>query len=107
MGMKLTLNDLQMIRHYCEGTKGHYCRGIAGCSGCSGKCPKGLEIKEINRCLNYADGYECIDLAHEEYSKLHPSNRVDICADCDECIVKCINGINLTKNIKRARSIFA
>ena len=26
--------------------------------------------------------------------------------DCEECTVKCVNGLNLTENIQRARNLF-
>ena len=107
MGMELTFDDQRTLRHYSENIKEHYCCGVAGCTGCKDKCPKGVAVKEINRCIGYANGYGDIRLAKENYSNLSESNRIDICSDCDECVVKCINGINLTENIRRARSLFA
>ena len=107
MGMKLTLDDRRIIHRYCEGVKSTYCRGVAGCTGCREKCPKGVEICNINRCLGYAYGYNDMELAHENYKALPQSSRLDICADCDECTVKCINGLNLTENIRKARELFA
>ncbi|MFC1692946.1 aldo/keto reductase [Candidatus Latescibacterota bacterium] len=107
MGMKLTFDDQRILRRYSEDTKGRYCCGVSGCTGCKGKCPKGVEINEINRCINYAYGYKDPGLAYENYSELPSSNRVEMCADCDECIVKCVNGLNLTENIYRARELFA
>ncbi|MBT4482332.1 MAG: aldo/keto reductase [Candidatus Latescibacteria bacterium] len=107
MGMKLTLDDRRIIRRYCEGVKSTYCRGVAGCTECREKCPKGVKVCDINRCLGYAYGYKDLDLAYENYQALPKSNRVDICADCDECAVKCVNGLNLTENIRKARELFA
>ncbi|MFC1693935.1 aldo/keto reductase [Candidatus Latescibacterota bacterium] len=107
MGMKLTYDDHRILRRYVENTKGQYCCGVAGCTGCKGGCPKGMEINEINRCLNYAYGYNNIELAYENYRELPRSNRIDICNDCDECVVKCVNGLNLTENILKARKLFA
>ena len=86
--------------------KGYYCCGLAGCTGCRDKCPKGVAVNEINRCLGYAYGYGDIELARENYQHLPSSNHVEICADCDECKVKCVNGLNLTENIKKARELF-
>ncbi len=107
MGMKLTINDRRNLRRYSEALKGYYCYGVSGCNGCKDKCPKGVEICEINRCLGYAYGYGNIELAKENYLELSCSNRIDICTDCDECAVKCVNGLNLTENIKKARELFA
>ncbi len=107
MGMKLTFDEHRILRRYSENSSERYCCGVAGCTGCRDKCPKGVQVSEINRCINYAYGYNDLDLAQENYQNLPRSNRVDICADCDECQVTCINGLNLTENIKQARSLFA
>ncbi|HDY89917.1 MAG TPA: aldo/keto reductase [bacterium] len=107
MGMKLSFDEHRNLRRYSESLKGSYCSGVAGCTGCKDKCPRGVDISQINRCMGYVYGYNDIELAHENYRNLPGSNRLDICDDCDECLVKCVNGINLTENIKRARSLFA
>ena len=107
MGMKLTFDDQRIIRQYSESIRNHYCHGLSGCSGCKDKCPRGVEIHEINRCLGYAYGYGNLDLAYENYRELPRSNRVDICSGCDECAVKCVNGLYLTENIQKARELFA
>ena len=49
---------------------------------------------------------EYIRLAQENYRDLPGSNRIDNCADCVECIVKCVNELNLNENIQRARELF-
>ncbi|MCE5250768.1 aldo/keto reductase [bacterium] len=107
MGKKLTLDDMNIIRRYCEDVKTRYCRGVAGCSGCKEQCPKGVRVSEINRCLGYAFGYGDMELARENYKALPREHRVEMCGDCDECAVKCVHGINLTENIGRARELFA
>lgn len=106
MGMKMSFEDHRTIHRYSELIKDNYCRGVAGCTGCKDKCPKGVKINDINRCLSYANSYSDINLAWENYLELPRSTHVDICADCDECAVKCVNGLNLTENIKQARSLF-
>ena len=106
MEMKMTFDDTRILRHYTENLKGYYCYGVSGCTGCKDKCPKGVEINEINRCLGYAYGYGDIELAHDNYRVLPRLNRIDICAECDECTVRCVNDLNLTENIQRARELF-
>jgi predicted aldo/keto reductase-like oxidoreductase len=107
MGMKLTFDDKRIIRRYSMGIKEQYCCGVSGCTGCKNKCPKGVQVNEINRCLNYAVGYGDKELAQQNYNNLPDSNRLEVCSHCDECLVKCVNGLNLTENIRRAREIFA
>ncbi len=107
MSMKLGYNEKRTLRRYSTKAAGEYCSGVSGCTGCRGKCPNGVAVNELNRCVNYADGYGSLELARENYFSLPESNHVDVCADCDECLVQCINGVNLTSHIKRARELFA
>ncbi len=107
MGEKLTFGERRQLRRYSEKARSVYCQGIAGCTGCSGKCPKGVEINELNRCVNYAYGYGSVELAIENYRQLPLSSRVDTCKECEECPVVCVNGLDLSDNIRKARALFA
>ncbi|MBT4482611.1 MAG: aldo/keto reductase [Candidatus Latescibacteria bacterium] len=107
MGMPMTFGERRAMYRFGEDIKHHYCRGVAGCTGCMDKCPKGVQICELNRCLMYANGYGNPGLAWENYRELPESSRVNVCNDCDECIVKCVNGLDLTQNIKQAKELFA
>jgi len=106
MGMRLSFFDRRGLYRYGQSLEGAYCRGVAGCTGCQEQCPKGVEICELNRCLGYAYGYGNIELARENYAELPVVSRVDTCSECDECTVTCINGLNLTETVKRARALF-
>ena len=107
MSMKISLDGTYDLNRYSQSPDGTNCRGVSGCTGCMEQCPKGVEICEINRCLGYAYGYGDIELAHENYRELSMSSRIEICDDCDECLVKCVNGLNLTESVSRARKLFA
>ena len=107
MGLRLSFYENRRLQRYGELMLGDYCRGVAGCTGCSGQCPKGVEICALNRCIGYAYGYGDMELAKENYDRLPASSRVDVCGDCDECAVKCVNGLDLNRTISRARELFA
>jgi len=107
MGMKLTFRERNELEKYSAGLDGEYCHGVAGCTGCEGQCPYGVEISEINRCVGYAYGYGDIRLARENYEELPREWRVDVCGDCDECKVKCVHGLDLTRMVERAKALFA
>jgi uncharacterized protein len=66
----------------------------------------GVNVMEINRCLVYAYGYRNFELASSHYSSLPRDTRLDKCDNCDTCKVKCINGQNLSDNIRRAKNLF-
>lgn len=107
MGMDIDLAGISIHKKYIADIDGEYCRGVAGCTGCLNKCPKGVRINELNRCIGYADGYNDIDMAWENYSNLPKSSKADVCADCDTCLVTCINGLDLDRKRKRALELFA
>lgn len=107
MGMKMSFFDRLDLNRHAENLKGVYCHGVAGCTGCQNQCPMGVEICEINRCLGYAYGYGDLRLARENYAQLPASNRVDRCGGCEECQVKCVNGLNLSQAIRTAKELFA
>ena len=106
MGTKFSSLDRSIIRRYSEGVRDRYCRGIAGCTGCRDKCPNGVEVHEINRCINYAYGYGNDGLAKENYAHLPKSSHIDVCDDCEKCSVRCVNGLDLTLNIQHAKELF-
>ena len=108
MGLKMSFFQRRGLTRYAEAVDGErgYCRGAAGCTGCQGECPYGVSICELNRCLRYAHGYGNIELARENYARLPESSRVDACGDCEECAVKCVNGLNLTEMVRKARELF-
>ena len=66
----------------------------------------GVNVNNLNRCLSYAVGYGDIGLARENYDYLPDSSKVDVCDECDECVVRCANGLDLTETIRRARELF-
>jgi len=107
MDMKISFADRINLKRYSQSLDGVYCNGVAGCQGCQDQCPKGVDICELNRCLGYAYGYGDMRLAHENYENLPSEWLTDKCSSCEECVVKCVNGLNLTDNVKRARSLFA
>lgn len=107
MGTKLGTNDLDVIERYAQEIRNRYCRGIAGCTGCKDQCPYGVAVHELNRCVNYAYGYDDIELARENYRGLPRTARVDVCVNCSECVVKCVNGLDLNTTVRRARELFA
>lgn len=104
MTMKLSYEDRSMLRRYAENIKGKYCLGVAGCNGCKDQCPYGVAVNDINRCLGYANGYGDIELAKENYKSLEKN--LSICSNCDECVVKCVNGNKISEKIEMAKTLF-
>jgi uncharacterized protein len=106
MKMKLSSTDSRELHRFAGDLKGTYCSGVLGCTGCADKCPNGVNVSEINRCLGYAYGYGDTRLAYENYYDLASSSRIEKCSDCDDCAVTCVNGLNLTENVRHAEKMF-
>jgi predicted aldo/keto reductase-like oxidoreductase len=108
MGMKMSFFDRRELSRYAESVDNDagYCRGAAGCTGCQGQCPNCVAICELNRCVRYAYGYGDLGLARENYARLPVSSRVEACGECDECLVRCVHGLNLTETVRQARKLF-
>lgn len=106
MDMKMSFEGRRTLRRHSEAIKGKYCHGVAGCTGCRDQCPYGVGVSDLNRCISYAYGYGDINLEWENYRALPLTSRIEMCNDCSECVVTCINGINLTEQICLAKKLF-
>lgn len=107
MGLRMSFEDSRDIHRYGKAINRSYCRGLAGCTGCLEQCPYGVRISDINRCLAYATGYRNPGLAREQYNLVEETVGLDNCANCDECQVSCLYGLNLTEHIQKAKEFFA
>jgi uncharacterized protein len=106
MGTRMGFFDRRTLTRYAGFREGGACRGVAGCDGCAGQCPFGVDVRDLNRCVGYAHGYGNIELARENYRELPHSSKIEVCADCGECLVKCAHGIDLTATVRQARTLF-
>jgi len=107
VGTKMAAGSRRMLNRFDRSIKGTYCMGLSGCSGCRNQCPYGVQVHEINRCLGYAYGYGDVRLARENYRRLPKTSTIHACSNCTECTVKCVNGLDLTQNMRRARELFS
>ena len=77
------------------------------CGSCEGQCTKGLPVSDVLRAMMYADGYGEFALGREQFHTLPASLQRVRCGDCDECTVKCPNGVRVIERITRAQECFA
>ena len=81
-----------------------YCRM---CYGCKGECAKGLPVPDMLRYLAYADGYGQFALGREQFLKLPAAIQSVNCGDCSSCAVRCRNGVDVVRRLRRAQELFA
>lgn len=77
------------------------------CDECSGQCSMNVSVPDINRCVMYADGYGDLALGKTNYSEIPAAQTAAQCIDCDDCLVQCVNGIDVASKMKRAKELFA
>jgi predicted aldo/keto reductase-like oxidoreductase len=105
MGMPFTYADLRRLDRYAEAIAPHYCNF---CGSCEAGCARGVEISTINRALMYAEGgYRDIHLARTTYAELPQQAMASACTDCLECTARCVNGLDISAKMDRARTVLA
>jgi len=101
MGAKLTAADELKVERYSAAIDKEFCRL---CAKCEPTCPKGVRISIVNRALMYAEAYREPALARET---LREAPSAALCADCAECVARCVNGISIAEKMRRARALYA
>ncbi len=104
MGMPLTTADAAALERYGQTIEARYCRA---CGACTGLCPAGVDIPEINRCVMYAEGYQNLALARSAYGELPREAALTACGSCETCIARCAYGLSIPERIEKARLLFA
>jgi aryl-alcohol dehydrogenase-like predicted oxidoreductase len=104
MGMKLTRTDEQILDRYGAAIDPYYCHL---CGQCEPTCLGGVAISVINRSLMYAEGYRNRELARQTFREIPAQASISACLDCDECVARCVNGLNIAGNMQKALRILA
>ena len=81
-----------------------YCRM---CYGCAGQCANGLPVTDMLRFVTYADGYGEFALGREHFQKLPAEIQSVNCVDCSSCSVRCRNGVDVARRLRKAQELFA
>ena len=97
-------HDEKILQRYANLYQNEICRM---CGACRNKCPQGIPIQDINRCLMYADGYRNFDLALQTFSEISRKFPASACSDCGACQVKCKYSLNILERVQRAKELFA
>ena len=103
MGMPFKYADQRILDRYADAVQPYYCHL---CGTCEGSCPQGVEISTINRSLMYAEGaYKNRELAQATYRELPVTLSASACLDCSGCTAHCVNGLNISAKMERARRL--
>jgi predicted aldo/keto reductase-like oxidoreductase len=104
MGMKFGYLDQLILKQYGASVRSYYCHL---CGKCEATCPYGVEISTINRSLLYAEAYRSDVLAQSTYQQIPLSSSASVCLSCSECVARCVNGLDISLKMERARTLLA
>lgn len=74
---------------------GLYCQG---CGKCLNQCPQHLPIPDLMRAYMYVYGYRNLNAAQDLIFSMNLPAQV--CADCSQCSITCLNGFNISDRIR-------
>ncbi len=104
MGSRMSWSDRKTLDKFAKLTDKEYCRM---CDTCTGKCPRNVNIIDIMRYLMYAEDYGEIELGRDSYRALSLNEQASKCRLCDDCVVPCVNKLNIHERMIRAHSLLA
>jgi len=104
MGMKMTAADTRILERYSEAVEAYYCHL---CAKCQPTCPQSVAINDINRSLMYAESYGSMELARATYAEIPAGATARACTNCDKCVARCVNGVDIPSKMKKANEYFA
>jgi uncharacterized protein len=104
MGMRMTIADSLILRYYGAAVASHYCHM---CGKCEETCPRGVQISVVNRSLMYAEAYRSAELARDTYGEIPSSASASACTDCEHCVARCANGLDIAAKMARAKEMLA
>lgn len=70
---KLSIRDMELLRHYARETSSHYCAGCADI--CESSVQGNVPISDVMRCLMYVRSYENPQRAKTQFQKLPVNTR--------------------------------
>jgi predicted aldo/keto reductase-like oxidoreductase len=104
MGLKFSYFDELVLQRYGAAVSPYYCHF---CGKCEPTCPNGVAISTINRCIMYAEAYRSMELSHATYREVPAIASASVCLDCQICVARCGNGLDIPAKMARARQILA
>jgi predicted aldo/keto reductase-like oxidoreductase len=104
MGLKFSYFDELVLQRYGAAVSPYYCHF---CGQCESSCPNGVAISTINRSIMYAEAYRSRELSLATYREIPATASASVCLDCQTCVARCVNRLDIPAKMARARKILA
>jgi aryl-alcohol dehydrogenase-like predicted oxidoreductase len=95
-----TDNDRKLLAAYTDSVSPVLCRMCGACDGC---CPKGAPVSDVVRYVMYAEGYGQFEMGRSRFQS-HVGKLP--CGSCENCAVRCPNGVRIRERMERAAALF-
>jgi hypothetical protein len=102
--MEMTQANVRILDRYSKAINPYYCHL---CAKCEAGCPNHVAISTINRSLMYLEGYGARELARVTYRGIPLDKTASQCVNCDGCVARCVNGLNISEKMRQARTLLA
>jgi predicted aldo/keto reductase-like oxidoreductase len=102
MGTPLSGKNVEELKQYHAFLQGRIC---TMCGGCAGECPYGVPYYDLLRVVMYYDGYESKRQVKEAVSDTDILMKIEPCADCETCMIRCRRGLDVQDQIRLAQMI--
>jgi len=102
--LEFTENEKKFLNDNSVKLSFGFCRQ---CEKCLASCPKGVEIPTLMRTHMYARQYSNFQMARATYNEIPYYKSLDVCGNCDNCVAKCSNSVNIPKKISDLKMMYA
>jgi len=103
-GKRLGWGGRKALHQYSQAIADRHC-GL--CGGCTGSCPRGVDVPTVLRSLTYLEGYREEDLARDAYRELGRDRGALSCLSCGFCVVSCRLELDVKRLALRAHALLA
>ena len=103
-GKRLGWGGRKALHQYSQAVADRHC-GL--CGGCTGSCPRGVDVPTVLRSLTYLEGYRQEGLAREAYREVGRDRGALSCLSCGSCAVSCRLGLDVKRLALRAHALLA
>jgi aryl-alcohol dehydrogenase-like predicted oxidoreductase len=103
-GKRLGWGGRKALHQYSQAIADRHC-GL--CGGCTGSCPRGVDVPTVLRSLTYLEGYLEEDLARDAYRELGRDRGALSCLSCGFCVVSCRLELDVKRLALRAHALLA
>lgn len=103
--LEFNTEEKEFLKNYYDNRTGSLIQCFQ-CGKCEPTCPKRADVPDLMRTYMYAAGYNNFEHSRLTYEKIPVDKNLANCTDCNSCVAKCANGLDIAHNIRQLKAIF-